>query len=95
MATRDDNRLRKQVEQQAQRFKKAERERPTLLAQTFFIGRLGLVLVIPVIAGAYLGRWLDSLSSGYSTRWTISLILIGLVCGGFNIYLTIKGSGND
>ncbi len=95
MTNRDDNQLRKRVEQQARRLKKAERERPTLLAQTFFIGRLGLVFVIPVVAGAYLGRWLDSLFSGYSTRWTISLILIGLVCGGFNIYLTIKGSGND
>lgn len=95
MAIRDDNQLRKQVEQQARRLKKAERERPTLVAQTFFIGRLGLVFVIPVVGGAYLGRWLDSLASGYSTRWTISLILIGLACGAFNLYLTIKDSGDE
>lgn len=95
MATQDDHKLRKQVEQQARRLQKAERERPTLLAQTFFIGRLGLVFVIPLVAGAYFGRWLDNLSSGYSIRWTLSLMLIGLVCGGLNIYLTIKGSGDE
>ncbi len=34
---------------------RAERERPTLLAQTVYLGTLGLVFVLPVIVGAYLG----------------------------------------
>ena len=52
MAESDE--LRKQVERQAQRMQKAERERPTLLSQTVYAGTLGLLFVLPVIGGAYL-----------------------------------------
>jgi len=82
--------LRKQVERQAQRMKKAERERPTLIGQTVYIGTLGLMFVLPVIGGSYLGQWLDSLASGYSIRWTVSLILVGVFVGALNVYLYIK-----
>jgi len=82
--------LRKQVEQQARRMKKAEQERPTLLGQTVHIGTLGLLFILPVIGGAYLGRWLDAMASGYSIRWTISLILLGIFIGIFNVYYFIK-----
>jgi ATP synthase protein I len=82
--------LRKQVERQAQRMKKAERERPTLIGQTIYIGTLGLLFVLPVIGGAYLGDWLDSLAEGYSVRWTISLILLGVITGATNVYLFIR-----
>jgi ATP synthase protein I len=88
MADLDD--LRKQVERQAQRIKKAERDRPTLIGQTVYIGTLGLLFVLPVIGGAYLGQWLDSLASGYSVRWTVSLILSGVFVGALNVYLYIK-----
>lgn len=84
------NDLRKQVERQARRMQKAERERPTLIGQTIYTGTLGLLLVLPVIGGAYLGQWLDSLVSGYSIRWTISLILLGVAVGAINVYLFIK-----
>lgn len=82
--------LRKQVEQQAKRMKKAEQDKPTLMGQTVFIGTLGLLFVLPVIAGAYLGSWLDTMASGYSVRWTISLILLGVFIGMFNVYYFIK-----
>lgn len=88
MASIDD--LRKQVERQARRMKLAERERPTLIGQTVYIGTLGLMFVLPVVAGAYLGRWLDGLASGYSVRWTVSLILLGVFIGAMNVYLFIK-----
>lgn len=82
--------LRERVERQAKRMKRAERERPTLIAQTIYLGTLGLVFVLPVVAGAYLGHWLDSLVAGYSTRWTLSLIFIGVVIGAINVYLLIR-----
>jgi ATP synthase protein I len=82
--------LRKRVERQAQRMKKAERERPTLIGQTVYIGTLGLLFVLPVVGGAYLGHWLDGLASGYSIRWTVSLILLGVFVGAVNVYLFIK-----
>lgn len=82
--------LRKAVERQARRMQKAERERPTLMGQTVFIGTLGLLFVLPTIACAYLGLWLDGLAAGYSIRWTISLIIVGVVIGAINVYLFIK-----
>jgi len=84
------NELRKQVERQARRMKKAERERPTLISQTVYIGTLGLLFVLPVVGGAYLGQWLDSLVTGYSVRWTASLIVTGVFVGALNVYLFIK-----
>jgi ATP synthase protein I len=82
--------LRKAVERQAKRMQKAEHERPTLIGQTVYLGTLGLVFVLPVVGGAYLGIWLDSLVSGYSTRWTMSLILLGVFVGGLNVYLFLR-----
>jgi len=70
--------------------KKAERERPTLIAQTIYIGTLGLLFVLPVVGGAYLGQWLDGLATAYSIRWTVSLILAGVFVGAFNVYLFIR-----
>lgn len=84
------DRLQQRVEQQIHRMKKAEKDRPTLIAQTVYLGTLGLVFVLPVIGGAYLGRWLDGLLQGYSMRWTLSLLFLGLVIGAVNVYLLIR-----
>ena len=62
MGPANNNQLKNQVERQARRLRKAERERPTLMAQTIYLGTLGLVFVLPVIGGAYLGRWLGAVS---------------------------------
>ena len=79
-----------EIERQARRMRKAEEERPTLVGQTVYIGTLGLLMVLPVIAGAYLGHWLDGLADGYSIRWTMSLILLGVFIGAMNVYLFIR-----
>ena len=83
-------RLRKHIERQAERMRKAEKEPPTLLAQTAFLGALGLMLVIPVILGAYLGHWLDTLLEGYSLHWTVGLIVLGLILGIINVYWMLR-----
>lgn len=85
-----ERQLRQQIERQARRMKKAEHESPTLLAQTAYVGVLGIMFVLPVIAGAYLGRWLDGLVAGYSIRWTISLIVLGVAVGALNVYLFVR-----
>ena len=85
-----DHELAKRVELQAQRMKRAERERPTVLAQTVYLGSLGLMFILPVVAGAYLGHWLDGKLPGYSMRWTLSLLFLGIVIGGFNAYWLIR-----
>lgn len=91
MTTKDkQDELTRQVERQARRMRQAEEERPTVIAQTIYVGTLGLLFVLPVVGGAYLGRWLDSLLEGYSMRWTLSLIFLGIVIGAFNVYLFVR-----
>ena len=82
--------LQKRIDKQIERMKQAEKDRPNLLSQTIYIGTLGLVMVLPIVAGAYLGHWLDSMIAGYSMRWTLSLLMTGVVIGFFNVYFLIK-----
>jgi ATP synthase protein I len=86
----NQQRLKEKIERQLKRIQKAEQDRPNLLSQTVYIGTLGLVMVLPIIGGVYLGRWLDGMVQGYSTRWTLSLLFTGLVIGIFNVYFLIK-----
>jgi ATP synthase protein I len=90
MAVMNNQQLRKKIDSQIKRIKKAEHDRPNLLSQTVYIGTLGLVMVLPVIGGVYLGRWLDDMLEGYSMRWTLSLLFTGLVVGIFNVYFLLK-----
>lgn len=89
-AEMNDKQLRKSVERQIKRMQRAEKDRPTLLAQSIFMGTLSLLFVLPVIAGAYLGNWLDNQTDEYSIHWTISLLVLGLVIGIVNVYLYIR-----
>ncbi len=84
------DRLQRRIEAAERRIERARGERRTLLAQTLYLGTLGTVFVLPVVAGAYLGNWLDSRSAGYSIRWTVSLIVLGIVFGAYNAYLLIR-----
>ena len=89
MKQRDDE-LARRIELQARRMQKAERERPTILAQTVYLGSLGLMFVLPVVGGAYMGHWLDGRMAGYSMRWTLSLLCLGIIVGAFNVYWLIR-----
>ncbi len=87
---KQDDELARRIDLQAKRMQKAERERPTVLAQTIYLGSLGLMFVLPVVGGAYLGHWLDGRMAGYSMRWTLSLLSLGIVVGAFNVYWLIR-----
>lgn len=86
----DDKQLRKSVEKQIKRMKRAQEEHPTLLAQSIFMGTLSLLFVLPVIAGVYLGNWLDDQAEEYSVRWTMGLLFLGLLIGVLNVYLYLR-----
>jgi len=62
----------------------------TWLGMLFYGGTLGLLLAVPIVLGAYLGRWLDGLAEGYSVRWTVSLIVLGIAVGGYNVIRFIR-----
>jgi ATP synthase protein I len=87
----NSERLKASVATQAGRIRKAEKERRTLLANTIYLGTLGLIFVLPVVAGAYLGNWLDNRVRGYSFSWTITLIVLGVIIGAIDVYLFVRG----
>ena len=90
MRTNAGQKLKERIGVQTRRMKQAERDRPTLLGQTVFLGTLGLLFVVPVVIGAYVGQWLDGFVEGYSIRWTMSLILLGVAIGAVNVYLLMR-----
>ncbi len=83
----NNQRLKNKIEYQVKRIKKAKHDpRP----EPPSIGTLGLVMILPIIGGVYLGHWLDDMVEGYSTHWTISLLFTGIVVGIFNVYFLIR-----
>ncbi|MCP9443248.1 MAG: AtpZ/AtpI family protein [Nitrospira sp.] len=84
-----DKRLKHEIERDVKRLRDAERSRRTLLAETVYLGTVGLLFVLPIVAGAYIGRWLDGMVEGYSIRWTIGLLLLGVGVGAVNVYLLV------
>ena len=86
----NDDKWRNRVGRDAARLRTAQREGRSLLAQTVFLGTLSALFLLPLIGGAYLGRWLDGLSAGYSVRWTINFIVLGLAFGVLNVYLFVR-----
>jgi ATP synthase protein I len=87
---RDRRQLEDRVDRQAQRMRRAIEERHRLIGETIYLGTIGVLFVLPVIGGAYLGRWLDDRLQGYSVHWTVSLILLGVMVGAVNVYLFIR-----
>jgi ATP synthase protein I len=90
VTTNAERKLKERIRMQTLRMKQAERDRPTLLGQTVFLGTLGLLFVVPVVIGAYVGQWLDEFMEGYSIHWTMSLIMLGVAIGAVNVYLFVR-----
>ncbi len=85
-----DARLRDEVDKRVRRMERAERDRQGLLAQSVYMGTIAGLFVVPLVVGAYLGNWLDGLAQGYSVRWTVGMIVLGVVVGSVNVYLFIR-----
>jgi ATP synthase protein I len=86
----NDARLRDEVDKRVRRMERAERDRQSLLAQSVYMGTIAGLFVVPLVVGAYLGNWLDGLAQGYSVRWTVGMIVLGVVVGSVNVYLFIR-----
>lgn len=82
--------LTQSVKSSIEKIEKAEEEQKTIMAQTIYLGTIGIIFILPVIAGAYAGVWLDNRLTGFSFSWTVSLIFIGIAVGAINVYLFIR-----
>lgn len=88
MADRDetDSRLPQQVGVKASRKLEARRRgAPGVWSGLGMMGLIGWSVVIPTLAGAALGRWLDTYHAG-SHPWTLALLVAGLTLGCFNAW---------
>ncbi|MBL8485453.1 MAG: AtpZ/AtpI family protein [Rhodocyclaceae bacterium] len=88
MMERDE--LQSRTERDLRRLERRERAPAGLIGMLFYGGTIGLLFVVPVVAGAYLGRWLDTQAAGYSVRWTVSGIVLGIVLGAYNAYRYVQ-----
>jgi|CXWL01.1.fsa_nt_gi ATP synthase protein I len=84
----DDDSLRQALTRQIRRLREARRA--GLVGVLLTGGTAGLLLVVPLVLGAYLGRWIDARATGYSVGWTVNLILLGLAIGAYNVYRFFK-----
>ncbi len=87
----DDDKLRQTLPGQIRRLREARGA--GVLGLLVSGGTAGLLLTVPLVLGAYLGRWIDERSPGYSVRWTVNLILLGLAVGVYNVYRFFKERG--
>jgi len=87
---KSDDRLAREVDTRMRRIRKAERERGDLLGQSVFLGTVAGLFVVPIVGGAYLGRWLDTRLAGYSVHWTVTMIFAGVAVGAVNVYLFLR-----
>jgi ATP synthase protein I len=82
--------LEDRLDRKVQRMRRARQDQRTLFGQTVYLGTLGVLFILPVIGGAYLGRWIDDRLTGYAVHWTVSLILLGVLLGAVNVWLFIR-----
>ena len=81
----EEKRFSEKVKDSADELLKARRERSRFWHYAQMLGVGGWLFVIPVVAGAYLGRYLDGRWGG-NISWTITLIIIGIAIGAYNIW---------
>lgn len=82
--------LRNAVERHSRHLAQAERERHNLLRYSVFLGTVAGLFILPVVAGAYLGLWIDRRLPGYSIFWSMTLIVLGIAVGVFNVYFYLR-----
>ena len=80
----EKRKLTREVEKSARELTTSRREKG-FWQYASLIGVGGWLLVIPVVAGAYLGKFLDRMHQG-GISWTITFILLGLALGVYNIW---------
>jgi ATP synthase protein I len=81
----EDKRFSRDIERSAKELKKGRKERSTFWHHASLVGAGGWLFVIPVVGGAYLGRYLDK-KMGSGILWTAALIVVGIAIGIYNIW---------
>lgn len=87
---RADQKLHEDLRSDIKKIEKAKKDKSKIFAQTAFLGTIGLLFILPIVFGGYVGIWLDNKLKGFSISWTITLIFLGVIIGAINVYFFIK-----
>lgn len=81
MTTPEEDPLFKGVQRSAERFRRWQKEGdPSVTHRLAQIGVLGWIIVVPMLIGVFVGRWLDQrFQTGLF--WTAPLLMLGAVLG--------------
>jgi ATP synthase protein I len=80
------DRFSREIDDSARKLLRARADRRVVWRHAALLGVGGWLFVIPVVGGAYLGRYLDRRHAG-GQSWTLTLILLGLAVGVYNFWL--------
>lgn len=88
----ENRKFSKNIEKSAKELVKARKEKTGFWHYASMIGAGGWLFVVPVVAGAYLGRFLDNKMKG-DISWTLTFIILGIGVGIYNIwYFYVRNS---
>ncbi len=79
------------VEKSARDLMKGRKGKSGFWRNASVIGVGGWLFVLPVVGGAYLGWYLDK-KMAVGISWTITLIILGIFAGLYNLWFYFKGS---
>jgi ATP synthase protein I len=82
----DSGRFPRDVDKSARELMKARREKRTLWRYAYLLGAGGWLFAIPVVGGAYLGKYLDGKFGGSGISWTLTFLILGIVFGVYNVW---------
>ena len=85
MVKKQDSEFRKQIEDSIRSYKTSTSRRREFWRHVSRVTVAGWLFVIPVVAGAYFGRYLDKNIFG-DISWTITFIIIGIAVGIYNVW---------
>lgn len=84
----------RQIEKSARELLKARGEKGGFWHYASVIGVGGWLFALPVVAGAYLGRYLDGRLGG-GISWTLTFIILGIAAGIYNLWYFLMRKGGD
>jgi len=89
---KENDAFRDEIESSVRNYKTSKKRRKEFWKYLTRVTVIGWLFVIPVVAGAYLGRYLDTRYAS-NISWTITLIIIGVAVGIYNAWHFIDGKG--
>jgi ATP synthase protein I len=85
----EDKKFSEDIGKSAKELIEARKEKGAFWHYAYVLGIGGWLLALPIVGGAYLGKYLDRKTGGNGEiSWTITFIIIGIAVGFYNLWYT-------